>query len=140
LPTRSTCAIGAGLAAFLTSVVLSTLAPQRGMEDASAVAVDAWWVGASLAAALVVAAVAAATTPRDRYEGTTPSQPVRTVAPPRTWQGATRRQRMLGIAAVVVVAGVALLVTGPEIVGVVLVPVALALGATAWWKVTVVDR
>ncbi|RLV56108.1 DUF1648 domain-containing protein [Aeromicrobium phragmitis] len=140
LPSRSTAAFGAGLAAFLVAILLSTVAPQRGLEDAADATIEGWWIAASIVIALLVALVTAALTPRDRFEGSTPAEPVPASAGPTTWTGAIRSDVMLGITGIVAVIGLAVLITPLHILGYVLVPTALVLAVTAWWKVTVDER
>lgn len=140
LPSRSTSAISAGLSSFLVAVLLSTLAPQRGLDDASEVSVEGWWIGASIAIALIVAAGGAALTPRDRFEGSAPATPVPAATAPGAWTGVVRSDVMLAITGLLALAGVALFFTPWHIIAWVIVPTALALAATAWWKVTVDER
>ncbi|MFD1860417.1 DUF1648 domain-containing protein [Aeromicrobium camelliae] len=140
LPSRSTAATGAGLSSFLAAVMLSTLAPQRGLDDAGDVTIQGGWIAASIGIALLAALIAAAVTPRDRFEGSVPASPVASADAPRTWAGVVRSDVMLAITGLVALVGLASLVTPLHIIGYILLPVALALAATAWWKVTVDDR
>lgn len=139
LPSRSTAATGAGLSSFLVAVLLSTVAPQRGLDDAGDVTIQGWWIAASIAVALLAGAVAAVVTPRDRFEGSAPASPVVTADEPRIWTGVVRSDVMLAITGIVALIGLALIITPWHIIGYIVVPTALVLAATAWWQVSVDD-
>lgn len=140
LPSRTTSAFGAGLAAFLVAILLTSVAPQRGLEDSSEVSIAGWWFVVSIGAGLLVALLAAVLTPRDRFEGSEPARPVPAGATAVRWSGAVSSDVLLGIAGFAVLVGLVLLITPLHIVGYIVLPIAVLLACTAWWRVTVDER
>ncbi|TSD58699.1 DUF1648 domain-containing protein [Aeromicrobium piscarium] len=140
-PSRLAAALTVGLTSFVIGLDLATTGAQRGLDDASGVELSGWWFVAAIGAAAVGCAVGGLLTPRDRYEGSHPDDPVPAAAS-ADWSGVVRSDIFLGISGVVLLAGVVLLfLPAPGfMIGIILVVTGLPLLATAWWRVTVDQR
>ncbi|OUZ10536.1 hypothetical protein BHE97_07195 [Aeromicrobium sp. PE09-221] len=138
VPSRVTAAITVGLTSFVIGLDLATTGAQRGLEDASDVELSTWWFLVAIGASVIGCVAGVLLTPRDRYEGSRPDDPV-PAASSANWSGVVRSQVFLGISGVISLAGVALLFL-PSLgfmIGVILVLTGLPLLATAWWRVSI---